>query len=252
MPRLTCPLFQESHKLHWRLLPLHAASVFNAPPSTLSALHGAFAQAASCRDETGRLPVHLAVRNGADPGAVAVLMDAYPKGAQMRDKKGRTPVDIARESAAGAHRERYLDILEPYRIAATPAGAPASPRAVVPPSDAAPASAGETVPPPDEASVEPSVVRYDPDEEPEAEQATFCGVEILPPTVDLHDDFRLDKWEDGSAVDRAVVREPDLPRGVTESDQQLSIRVREIGSVENMTLVSRKVGLASSSWFSIP
>ncbi|EJK50076.1 hypothetical protein THAOC_30993, partial [Thalassiosira oceanica] len=213
---------QGSNRLLFRLLPLHAASVFDAPPSTISALVSAHARAASCRDESGRLPVHLAVRNGADPAVVAALLEAHPKGALMRDREGRTPVDIAGEmSGVGKDREKYLEVLEPYMIAASKADD----------EDGTADEEREGVPPSASSSVEPSVIKYE-----QYVPATLCGVEILPLTVNLHDDFRLDRWEDESAVDRAIECEPVLPHGVAGSDRQLNVRVMEIGSVENMTL----------------
>mmetsp|Transcript_5016 Transcript_5016/g.11589 ORF Transcript_5016/g.11589 Transcript_5016/m.11589 type:complete len:830 (-) Transcript_5016:219-2708(-) len=211
-----------SNRLLFRLLPLHAASVFDAPPSTISALVSAHARAAACRDESGRLPVHLAVRNGADPAVVAALLEAHPKGALMRDREGRTPVDIAGEmSGVGRDREGYLEVLEPYMIAASKADD----------EDGTADEEREGVPPSASSSVEPSVIKYE-----QYVPATLCGVEILPLTVNLHDDFRLDRWEDESAVDRAIECEPVLPHGVAGSDRQLNVRVMEIGSVENMTL----------------
>ena len=196
----------------------------------------------------------------------------------MRDRKGRTPEDIARVAAMGTNREGYLRVLEPYRIAPTVQATDEkkvtadSKKEIVPPSAVTGRRRSDSA-----ASVEPavvpSVIKYGLDEEAETREkeaelekeaeaeeaavvevvdvdrpAMICGHEILPRTVNLHDRFRLDKWEDEEAVD--AVRKSMLPHGVTGSKRQLSIRVTEIGSVENMTLVSLVWALVA--WFSIP
>eukprot|EP00956_Cyclotella_meneghiniana_P010807 scaffold15119_cov63-Cyclotella_meneghiniana.AAC.6 len=98
-------------KLRWRLLPLHAAIIFKAPEKAVSALLGAFAHGAACKDDQGMLPLHLAFRNGCDEKVVEMLLTAYPQSVDVQDRKGRTPMDLA-QSSNHPNREAYIRALE--------------------------------------------------------------------------------------------------------------------------------------------
>ena len=64
--------------LRWRMLPLHAAVLFNAPVDLIQALLKAYPDACSKYDDQGMLPLHLAFRSGANEETVLQLLDVYP------------------------------------------------------------------------------------------------------------------------------------------------------------------------------
>lgn len=64
--------------LRWRMLPLHAAVLFNAPVDLIQALLKAYPDACSKYDDQGMLPLHLAFRSGANEETILQLLDVYP------------------------------------------------------------------------------------------------------------------------------------------------------------------------------
>ncbi|KAL3821729.1 hypothetical protein ACHAXA_008465 [Cyclostephanos tholiformis] len=98
-------------KLRWRLLPLHAAIIFRAPNSTISALLSAYSQGIACKDDQGMLPLHLALRHGCDEDVLHILLMAYPHSIDVQDRKGRTPMVLAHKSTH-ANRDMYICALE--------------------------------------------------------------------------------------------------------------------------------------------
>ncbi|KAL7554675.1 hypothetical protein ACHAWF_018217 [Thalassiosira exigua] len=81
--------------LRWRMLPLHAAMLFGAPPDVVKALIKAHPAGCSARDDQGSLPLHLAFRSGASEEMVLLLLDAYPQAIERSDNKGRLPSMLA-------------------------------------------------------------------------------------------------------------------------------------------------------------
>lgn len=84
---------EDSGKLRWRLLPLHAACIFQAPSLVIKLLLDEFPQSAAAKDDQGMLPLHLAFRQ--QPMNFTVLeelMTAYPAAATIKDRRGRTPL----------------------------------------------------------------------------------------------------------------------------------------------------------------
>ena len=85
--------------LRWRLLPLHAASIFRAPKEAVVALLVANPEGAACGDDQGMLPLHLYLKRrtgdvGVNEEVVSILARAYPEGEQIKDNAGRTPLDF--------------------------------------------------------------------------------------------------------------------------------------------------------------
>ncbi|GKY91889.1 hypothetical protein MPSEU_000160500 [Mayamaea pseudoterrestris] len=90
-------------KLRWRLLPLHAALIFQAPFHVIEALLEAYPEAAAAKDDQGMLPLHLALRNRPVQWvSVEELLAAYPAGVYVQDRKGRTPLQGAASASNGA------------------------------------------------------------------------------------------------------------------------------------------------------
>ena len=99
-----------SRRLRWRLLPLHAAVIFRAPPCVVAALLCSYPLGAAAPDDQGMLPLHLAFRSGSSPRTVQLLLVAYPNSLTVGDRRGRTPAALASMSRS-EHREEYAELL---------------------------------------------------------------------------------------------------------------------------------------------
>lgn len=92
-----------SQKVRWKLLPLHAAVIFQSPTFVVSALIENYPAAVSRRDDQGMLPLHLAFRYKEDnEDLLELLLMQYPKGVLMKDKRDRTPLEHGRGSKFSA------------------------------------------------------------------------------------------------------------------------------------------------------
>ena len=93
----------KSHKVRWKLLPLHAAIIFQSPNAVVSALLEQYPQAASCPDDQGMLPLHLAFRHKQDDeDLLELLLVQYPKAVLLKDKRQRVPLEHGRDSKFSA------------------------------------------------------------------------------------------------------------------------------------------------------
>lgn len=86
-------------KLRWRLLPIHACVIFQAPLDIVELLLQEYPVGAQCKDDQGMLPLHLAFRNETPWDVVEELMTAYPHAISVKDRKGRTPTACASTSS---------------------------------------------------------------------------------------------------------------------------------------------------------
>jgi len=92
-----------SQKVRWKLLPLHAAVIFQSPTFVVSALIDSYPAAVSRRDDQGMLPLHLAFRYKEDnEDLLELLLSQYPKGVLMKDKRDRLPLEHGRGSKFSA------------------------------------------------------------------------------------------------------------------------------------------------------
>lgn len=100
-----------SQKVRWKLLPLHAAVIFQSPNFVVSALIDQYPAAVSRRDDQGMLPLHLAFRYKEDSeDLLELLLTKYPKGALVKDKRERLPLEHGRGSKFSAKLMRlYAD-----------------------------------------------------------------------------------------------------------------------------------------------
>lgn len=90
-------------QVRWRLLPLHAAIIFQAPSFVVSALLEKYPAAAAAPDDQGMLGAHLAFRHKQDDeDLLELLLVQYPKALLMRDRRDRVPLDHGRESRFSA------------------------------------------------------------------------------------------------------------------------------------------------------
>lgn len=90
--------FEQNGKLRWKMLPLHAAIIFEAPVSVIDALICAYPRAVQSVDDQKMLPIHLALRNGSVKEVVNMLLVAYPQSINVKDRKGRVPLVLAQAS----------------------------------------------------------------------------------------------------------------------------------------------------------
>lgn len=101
----------KSHAVRWRLLPLHAAIIFQAPNFLVSALLEQYPHATARQDDQGMLPLHLAFRHKhEDEDLLELLLGQNPKAVVMKDRRDRIPLEHGRESKFGAKLMRlYAD-----------------------------------------------------------------------------------------------------------------------------------------------
>lgn len=85
--------------LRWKLLPIHASIIFNAPVPVIDSILHAFAEGAACKDDQGMVPLHLAIRMNSDQAVVEKLVTAQPDSVLATDRKGRTPRALAEKQA---------------------------------------------------------------------------------------------------------------------------------------------------------
>lgn len=90
-------------KLRWRLLPIHAAIIFQSPSSIIEKLLRECQEAARAKDDQGMLPLHLAFRTKHTCWAtMEELLTSYPQAIFVKDRKGRTPLECGLAAASAA------------------------------------------------------------------------------------------------------------------------------------------------------
>lgn len=107
---LVCRKFKNG-TLKWRLLPLHAAILMDAPFDVVKSLLDAFPGGAQVQDDQGMLPVHLAIRKHANEDTINVLLATYPDCVDIPNGDGHIPYQMA-EKSSSAHRAYYLRALQ--------------------------------------------------------------------------------------------------------------------------------------------
>jgi len=101
----------KSLRVRWKLLPLHAAIIFQSPNFVVSALLEKYPGAASRKDDQGMLPLHLAFRHKhEDEDLLELLLVQYPKAVMIKDRRDRVPLEHGRECKYSAKLMRmYAD-----------------------------------------------------------------------------------------------------------------------------------------------
>jgi len=100
-----------SGELRWRMLPLHAALLFQAPDDVIQKIMRAYPAAAQCADDRGMLPLHIALAKRSSEPLIHSLLRVHPESMNTPDAHGTLPIDIARVSKSEL-REAYIDALE--------------------------------------------------------------------------------------------------------------------------------------------
>lgn len=101
----------ESGLLRWRLLPIHAAILNDAPQEVLDAFLKADKTCASAKDDQGMLPLHLAIKKHQSPEAINALVAAFPDSVDEQDDKGVTPFQMA-QTTSSKHKDYYQRALK--------------------------------------------------------------------------------------------------------------------------------------------
>jgi hypothetical protein len=101
----------KSLAVRWKLLPLHAAIIFQSPNFLVSALLEQYPAACARKDDQGMLPLHLAFRHKQeDEDLLELLLVKYPKAVMIKDRRDRVPLEHGRESKFSAKLMRlYAD-----------------------------------------------------------------------------------------------------------------------------------------------
>jgi len=87
---------EDSRKIRWSQLPLHAALVFKAPFRLVQLLVEKYPRAVRCSDDQSMLPLHLAFRHAASDNVLHLLLKEYPAAMNAKDHKGREPLDFCK------------------------------------------------------------------------------------------------------------------------------------------------------------
>lgn len=84
---------RDATSTRWKLLPLHAAVIFQSPAFVLEAMLLEYPEAAGKRDDQGMLPLHLAFRHKQEESMLELLLGRYPQAVMIKDRRNRLPID---------------------------------------------------------------------------------------------------------------------------------------------------------------
>ncbi|KAL7487711.1 hypothetical protein ACHAW6_013284 [Cyclotella cf. meneghiniana] len=98
--------------LRWRMLPIHAALVFNAPFDVVLRLYHLYPGAIRCRNDLGMLPLHHVFMYGNEDRILELFLDVFPEALTVIDDKGRLPLGCTPQD--GSDNERRSNILDLY------------------------------------------------------------------------------------------------------------------------------------------
>jgi hypothetical protein len=125
----------KSLAVRWKLLPLHAAIIFQSPNYLVSALLEHYPAAVTRIDDQGMLPLHLAFRHKQeDEDLLELLLIKYPKAVMIKDRRDRVPLEHGRESKFSAKLMRlYADAVTAASrlVRGKDGGAPLTPSTVL-------------------------------------------------------------------------------------------------------------------------
>jgi hypothetical protein len=97
----------DSSSIRWRILPLHAAVISDAPGDVIQSLLKSYRDGAKSTDDQGMLPIHIAIKKHADPSRINLLLAAYPGCVDVKNGRGQRPYDMSTTSSS-PHQRYYL------------------------------------------------------------------------------------------------------------------------------------------------
>lgn len=77
--------------IKWRITPLHAAVISNAPAYIIDRLIAVHPMGAQLRDDQGNLPLHLAYRDGLNQEKIDLLEKTFPGASEIENQRGYVP-----------------------------------------------------------------------------------------------------------------------------------------------------------------
>ena len=96
---------KDRSRYKWRMLPIHAAILMDAPAFVIQALTSAYRKGTQFPDDTGDYPIHIAVKKHVSEEILNLLLQANPDSIELRNGDDRTPLDIA--NATRSHNKAY-------------------------------------------------------------------------------------------------------------------------------------------------
>jgi hypothetical protein len=107
----------KSLHVRWKLLPLHAAIIFQAPNFLVSTLLDKYPAATSRKDDQGMLPLHLAFRHKQeDEDLLHMLLKHCPQAITVKDRRDRVPLEHGRDAKFSA---RFMRMYADAAVAAS-------------------------------------------------------------------------------------------------------------------------------------
>jgi len=118
-----------STNLRWKLLPLHAAIIFQAPYDVIKCLcnvestNDKYGYSVTSCDDQGKLPLHLCLRKNNTPDddsmtnfqeklkVIELLVNIYPESLSIKDNKGRTPIILVHKLSK-YEQDLYLNLFD--------------------------------------------------------------------------------------------------------------------------------------------
>jgi hypothetical protein len=93
---------RDATSTRWKLLPLHAAVIFQSPAAVLESMLLQYPLAAGKRDDQGMLPLHLALRHKQEESMLELLLAQYPQAVMVKDRRDRLPIEHAGDTQFSA------------------------------------------------------------------------------------------------------------------------------------------------------
>eukprot|EP00978_Attheya_sp_CCMP212_P034389 scaffold143857_cov52-Attheya_sp.AAC.5 len=82
--------------IRWRVLPIHAALLHDAPEELIQLIMQQYSEGMTCTDDLGNLPIHLAFTSGYSEEILGRMIEAHPNCLHIQNSKHRTPLECAK------------------------------------------------------------------------------------------------------------------------------------------------------------
>lgn len=101
----------KAYPIRWKMLPVHAAIIFNAPLNVIKCLVMSYPDGLRSKDDRKMLPLHLSARMLSSNDVFNYLLHTFPGGVKQKDYKGRTPGKILLECNDGRKDKEKVTVL---------------------------------------------------------------------------------------------------------------------------------------------
>jgi len=82
--------------IRWRVLPIHAALLHDAPEELIQLIMQQHPEGMTCTDDLGNLPIHIAFKTGYSEEILGRMIEANPNCLHIQNSKHRTPLECAK------------------------------------------------------------------------------------------------------------------------------------------------------------